>query len=47
MKTNLIGTRIDDELFTLFIQYATEHAWSKSFALAQIIEHFFSKEIKG
>ena len=44
MKTKIIGTRISEELERLFLAYANEHSWSKSFALAKILEHFFSKE---
>lgn len=44
MKTKIIGTRIDDNLYNLFIAYAQERCWSNSFTLAKILEYFFSKE---
>jgi hypothetical protein len=44
MKTKLIGTRVNEELYAEFIAYVNKHDWTKSFALAKILEHFFSKE---
>lgn len=44
MKTEIIGTRINEELHALVLEYANKHSWTKSFALAKILEQFFSKE---
>ena len=44
MKTEIIGTRINEELHALVVAYADKHSCTKSFALAKILEQFFSKE---
>lgn len=44
MKTKMIGTRVNEELYAMLMAYANKHEWTKSFALAKILEHFFSKE---
>ena len=44
MKTKILGTRVNEELHDLVLDYAKKHSWTKSFALAKILEQFFSKE---
>lgn len=41
MKSQMISTRISDELEQLVIQYAKKHKWSKSFALGEILREYF------
>lgn len=44
MKTEMLALRISPELVELILEYANEHKWSKSFAVCEILEQFFSKE---
>lgn len=44
MKTKALGLRLSEELEALIIAYATKHKWTKSFAICEILEQFFSKE---
>lgn len=41
MKTQMISTRISDELEQLVIAYAKKHKWSKSFAVGEILREYF------
>lgn len=47
MKEKMISTRISAELENLVIKYATEHKWSKSFALGEILRLFFYELSEG
>ena len=44
MKTKSLGLRLSEQLEALIIEYANEHKWTKSFAICEISEQFFSKE---
>jgi hypothetical protein len=44
MKTKSLGLRLSEQLEALIIEYANEHKWTKSFAICEILEQFFSKE---